>query len=158
MVERDQRLLILMIIISCLSFLLFSCSVVSDSLWPCGLQPSGLLGPWDFPGRITGVACHALLQRVFLTQGSNSHLLCCLRWQARSLPLAPPGKPGGFSTAEAPGKPDRNALENLKNDKCLVSTPKSPMGISTSVAWDFCFPQNSLGSYDDEPIGTEGQG
>ena len=147
-----------MIIISCLSFLLFSCSVMSDSLWPCGLQPARLLGPWDFPGRITGVDCHALLQRVFLTQGSNSHLLCCLHWQASSLPLAPPGKPSGFSTAEPPGKPDHNALENLKNDKCLVSTPKSPMGISTSVAWDVCFPKNSLGNYDDEPIGTEGQG
>ena len=27
-----------------------------------------------------------------LTQGSNSHLLCLLHWQAGSLPLAPPGK------------------------------------------------------------------
>ena len=37
--------------------------------------------------------CHALLQRIFLTQGSNPHLLCLLHWQAGSLPLAPPGKP-----------------------------------------------------------------
>ena len=34
----------------------------------------------------------ALLQGVFLTQGSNLHLLCLLHWQADSLPLAPPGK------------------------------------------------------------------
>ena len=27
------------------------------------------------------------------TQGLNPHLLCLLRWQAGSLPLAPPGKP-----------------------------------------------------------------
>ena len=36
---------------------------------------------------------HALLQGIFLTQGSNPHLLCLLHWQAGSLPLAPPGKP-----------------------------------------------------------------
>ena len=30
---------------------------------------------------------HALLQRIFVTQGSNLHLLRLLRWQAGSLPL-----------------------------------------------------------------------
>ena len=37
------------------------------------------------------VACP--LQGIFLTQGSNWHLLCLLHWQAVSLPLLPPGKP-----------------------------------------------------------------
>ena len=32
-------------------------------------------------------------QGIFLTQGSNSSLLCLLHWQSGSLPLAPPGKP-----------------------------------------------------------------
>ena len=36
------------------------------------------------------VGCHDLLQGVFPTQGSNSHLL---RWQVGSLPLVTPGKP-----------------------------------------------------------------
>ena len=39
-----------------------------------------LLCPWDFPGKNTGVGCHFLLQRIFLTQGSNPcllHLLHC---------------------------------------------------------------------------------
>ena len=31
-----------------------------------------LLRPWDFPGKSTGVGC--LLQRIFLTQGSNPGL------------------------------------------------------------------------------------
>ena len=44
-------------------------SVVSDSLRPHGLQPSRLLCSWDFPGKNTGVGCHALLQGTFLTQG-----------------------------------------------------------------------------------------
>ena len=39
----------------------FSCSVVSDSLRPHGLQPTRLLRPWDFPGQSTGVGCHCLL-------------------------------------------------------------------------------------------------
>ena len=39
----------------------WSHSVVSDPLWPHGLQPSRLLHPWDFPGKSTGVGCHCLL-------------------------------------------------------------------------------------------------
>ena len=39
------------------------------------------------------MGCHALLQGIFLTQGSKPHLLCLLHWQAGSLPLVPPGKP-----------------------------------------------------------------
>ena len=46
----------------------------------------------DFPGKNTGVGCHALLQGFFRTQGSNLSL-SCLHWQAGSLPRAPPGKP-----------------------------------------------------------------
>ena len=55
-----------------------ACSVVSNSLWPHGLQPSMLLCPGDCPGKDTGVGCHFLLQVIFLTQGSNPHLL---HWQ-----------------------------------------------------------------------------
>ena len=54
-------------------------SVVSDSLWPHGLQPARLLCPWDSPGRNTGVDCHSLLQGIFPAQGSNLGLLHC-RW------------------------------------------------------------------------------
>ena len=58
-----------------------------------GLWPTRLLCPWDSPGMNTGVGCHALLQGIFSTQGSNPHLLGLLHWQVGSLPLAPPGKP-----------------------------------------------------------------
>ena len=40
----------------------WSCSVVSDSSRPHGLQPTRLLCPWDFPGKSTGVGCHCLLR------------------------------------------------------------------------------------------------
>ena len=55
----------------------FSCSVVSDSLRSHGLQPARLLCPWDSPGKNTEVACHALLQGIFPTQGLNPGLLPC---------------------------------------------------------------------------------
>ena len=82
----------------------WSRSVMSDSLWPHGLQPTRLLHPWDFPGKSNwsgvpygpwtgrllgpwdspgknaGVSCHALLQGIFLTEGSNRCLLCLLHW------------------------------------------------------------------------------
>ena len=47
-----------------------SCSVMSDSLWSCGL-----LCPWNSPGKNTGVGNHSLLQGIFLTQGSDLGLL-----------------------------------------------------------------------------------
>ena len=47
-----------------------------------GLQATRLLCPCDSPGKNTGVGCHALLQEIFLTQGSNPCLLisCIGRW------------------------------------------------------------------------------
>ena len=47
------------------------CSVMSDSLWPHGLQPTRFLCPCDSPGKNTGVGCHSLLQRILLIQGLN---------------------------------------------------------------------------------------
>ena len=44
----------------------------------------GSLYPWEFPGKNTGVGCHALLQGIFPTQRLNPRLL---HWQADSLPL-----------------------------------------------------------------------
>ena len=45
-----------------------SCSVVSDSLRPHGLQPTRFLCPWHFPDKNTGVGCCFVLQSIFLTQ------------------------------------------------------------------------------------------
>ena len=53
-----------------------------------------LLCPWDSPGKNTGMGCHALLQGIIPTQGSNLPLLSFLHWRVGSLPVAPPGDPG----------------------------------------------------------------
>ena len=61
-------------------------SVVPDSLWPHA--PTRLLCPWDFSGKNTGVGCHFLLQRIFLTQELNLHLLCLLCCRRIPYPLS----------------------------------------------------------------------
>ena len=71
------------------------------TLQPHGLWSTRLLCPWDSPGKNTGVGCHALLQGIYPTQGSNPCLLCLLHWQAGSLPLAPPGKPSYHHTTSS---------------------------------------------------------
>ena len=59
---------------------LFSHWVVVHSLRLHGLSPTRLFCPWDSLGKNTGVGCHLLLHGIFLTQGSNLHLLCLLHW------------------------------------------------------------------------------
>ena len=63
----------------------WSCSVVSDSVRPHGLQPTRLLCPWDFPGKSTGVGCHCLLRHigqwdpyinVFISSSHPIHYCC----------------------------------------------------------------------------------
>ena len=62
---------------SCCEVCVLSCSAVSDSLSPHGLQPISLLSPWDFPGKNTGVDYHFLLQGIFLTW-DQTHVSCIL--------------------------------------------------------------------------------
>ena len=69
-----------------------------------------LLCPWDSPGKNIGVGCHALLQEIFLTQGSNLHFLCLLHWPAGSLPLAVEGGDRRICSG------DRNLLTNEKGE------------------------------------------
>ena len=68
--------------------------VVSDSLRPHELQPTRFLRPWDFPGKITGMGCHCVLQEIFLTQGLSLGLLHCRQKLYRlSLAALDIGKP-----------------------------------------------------------------
>ena len=67
----------------------FSCV---NSLQLNGLSSTRLLCLWDSLGENTGMDCHALLQRIFPTQGLNPHLLSLLRWHVGSLPIVAPGK------------------------------------------------------------------
>ena len=68
------------------------CMMCWSRLVTPGTIRTRLLCSWDSPGTNTGLGCHALLQGIFPTQGSNPCLLHLLNGQASSLPLAPPGK------------------------------------------------------------------
>ena len=79
------------------SFLVFHVCMLSPfslvwlcvTLWTVACR---LLSPCNSADKNTGVGYHALLQGIFLTQGSNP-ISCLLHWQACSLPLAPPREP-----------------------------------------------------------------
>ena len=54
---------------------MFSCSVMSDSLQPSGLQPAKLLCPGNSPGKNYGVGFRFLLQGILTTSKSHWSLL-----------------------------------------------------------------------------------
>ena len=71
------------------------CLVAQSCLTLCNsmeYSPPGSSVHGDSPGKNTGVGCHALLQGIFPTQGSNPSLLRLLHWQTGSSPLVPPGE------------------------------------------------------------------
>ena len=92
-VSKQWLLLTVFSVCVCVCVCVHAHSVASDSLWPYGLQTISILCPWDYPGKNTGVDWHDLLQGIFLTQGSNQHLLCLLHWQADYSPLSHLGSP-----------------------------------------------------------------
>ena len=101
------------------------CSVVSNSLWPHGLEPTKFLCSWDFPGKITGVGSHFLLQRIFLTQRSNLHLLCLLH--CRQI----------LSHSSCQGSPFTSDVKNVIPPIHFLSSPimlPSPMSGSQHLA------------------------
>ena len=66
--------------------------------WTIALQASLSMA---FPGKNTEMGCHACVQEIFLTQGSNPHFLHFLNMQAGSLPPVPPGKPERWLCAQS---------------------------------------------------------
>ena len=61
------------------------CDQWLNHVWLCNPIDCSPLG--HFPGKNTGVDCHFLLQGIFPTQGSNTHLLYLLHWRhGNSLP------------------------------------------------------------------------
>ena len=103
-------------------------SVVSDSLWPCGLY-TRLLYPWYSPGKNTVVGCCFLLQGIFLTQRWNPRLLCLLHWQAGSLPLTSPGKPKI--------KLRNDIIWNRDNNMDITNSTDIQIVEQDIIGWDF---------------------
>ena len=72
------------------------CSVMLTPCDPLDCSPPGSSVHGIFQARILEWIAIFLLQRIFLIQGSNLHLLYFLHWQAYSLPAEPSGKPQYF--------------------------------------------------------------
>ena len=95
------------------------CCIVTKShlnlLQSHGLQPAGLLCPWDFPRKEYQSGLRFLLQGFFLNQGSNLHLL---HWQADSLPLSHQGShKENYINIFSP----HNAIKLNVNDICKIN-------------------------------------
>ena len=112
------------------------CCVVLSRIWLFA-TPWTVACQGDSPGKYTGAGCHALLQGIFPTQGSNPGLLCFLHWQVGSLPLLPPGKPilqvifckcknSGWGAAASPqswGRRGAKAQPGVSGSKAHPSPP-----------------------------------
>ena len=107
------------------------------TLWTCSPPGSSLHG---ILCKNTRVGCHALLQGIFPTQGSNQHLLCLLHWQVGTLPLIPPGKPSLGRRGLNPSSPGMFVF--LENTALLKPLLKKSLGaLKTSghqfLVWKF---------------------
>ena len=70
-----------------------SCLTLCDAM-DCSRPGSSVRGILQANSFFLSSCCHFFLQRIFLTQGSNAHLLHLLNWQANSLPLHHLSSPG----------------------------------------------------------------
>ena len=85
------------------------------------------------------MGCHALLQGIFLTRGSNLCLLCLLHWEAGSLPelhLGGPGVPLG-----------EMCTQPVQKQALLLCSPLGPR--------QRCCPLPGLQARWGEPLGRE---
>ena len=94
---------------------------------PMHCSPPGSSVHWDSPGKNTGVGCHTLLQGIFPTQGSNTHLLLgrwvLFHWGAGKGPA---------------GLPVHSRLPlHLTLPPCTFLTLSSPAGRFPASFWDF---------------------
>ena len=104
---------------------------------PVDCSPPGSSVRGDSPGENAGEGCHALLQVVFLSQGSKQLLFCLLYWQAGSLLLGlatPTGEgdmPGQGGTSLlgcllAPGGLLTAILQGSQSVSCLAGLKQAP--------------------------------
>ena len=109
------------------SLLLFSRSVMSNSLLPNGLQPSRLLCPWDFPGRNTGVGYHSLLQGIFHTPGIEPKFPMSSALAGRFFTYMPPGKPPPHLGRDVPQQNHLGTSCPSSRDPHIQPSPQVPI-------------------------------
>ena len=119
-----------------------SVSVMSDSLWPHGLN-----SPRNSPGQNTGMSSLSLLQGIFPTQGSNSGLLHC-RWILYQ--LSHKGSPGTPEWVAFPFSRGSSQPRNWPGVSCIAGrfftnwAMREPGIKSTPSALEGGFPTTGL--------------
>ena len=99
-------------------------SVMSDSLWPQGLQPARLLCPCDSTGKDTGVGFHALFQGS--SQPRDRGQVSCIAggfftiWVTREA-LPQPGKPSAKLAPKSSRETGRDSVEVQGNSGASAS-------------------------------------
>ena len=100
-------------------------------------SPPGSSVHGESPGKNTGVGCHALLQGIFPTQGSNPALHTL---QVDSLP------------SELPGKPMLDYVRNVILENSSFSSSKGYVLITmcTLSSFHFCISKRSIREHPDK--------
>ena len=108
---------------------------MSNSLPPHGLQPTGLLCPWNSPGKNTGVSWHFLLQGSFVTQGLNLRLLHLLQGRWILYPLSQLGSPSPSSHFKIPvSSPCRRSVDSQETFLALNAPPIDFVGFRNHLS------------------------
>ena len=87
-------------------------SVMSNSLWSQGLQPSRLLHPWDFPGKNIRVGCQLPSPGDLPNPGIKPRSPAL---QVDSLPPEPPGNPCIEPQKTPKSQSDNDILHEIKS-------------------------------------------
>ena len=97
-----------------------SCSVVSFATPWAVCSPPGSSVHGDSPGKNTGVGCHALLQGIFPTQGSNPGLSHCRQILYQ---LSHQGSPKNTYIPPCQSHPSRSSQSTELRSLCCVAAP-----------------------------------
>ena len=131
---------------------------MSDSFWPCGLEPTRFLCPWDFPGKNAGVSGHFLPQGIFLTQELDPCLLLgrwvLYRWATwgdqinYSVQFSRSGVSDSLWPRESQHArpPCPSPPPGVHSNSCPVSGWCHPATVPLSVSYHFTFSYCSWGS------------
>ena len=114
-----------------------SCPTLCDSMH--GLHLARLLCSWDSPGKNTVVGCHALLQGIFPTQGSNPGLLHCRQILYHSSYL---GSPALYFNSNQ-WFPPTVFMGNSKRTPEKLQVKRNRLSLSSKLLWAahalYCF-------------------
>ena len=119
--SRDYCVFVVVIVLS-----RFSHVRLFVTLWTIPHQVPLSMG---FSRQEYGSGLHSL-QVIVPIQGWNLSLLCLLRWQAGSLPLAPPGKPWTI------GQGYDSKVEEKSQMKCMISWKSQQDFLSRTLYWE----------------------